>query len=996
LKPLAASLPAGARRVLFGAALAALTLAPQPALSQGRASQSFDIPAQEASAALLRLCVAADCELAFTPLPGHAVSTRPVQGRMTWRQALARMLEGTELRYRFVGARGVRVWVEPRARAAAPPPAPEAVELDPVVVIGRLSDQIEQSMRRKRRADVISDGISSERIGDLPAANLAEALQRVPGVAIEREVGEGQFVSVRGLGPLFQSVTLNGAPVAFNENIRNSTQSGRQFRFRALSADLLAGARLTKSATPDLIDGGIGSNIDIETIGGLDGDPFLTLRAGAGMEARTGRWSPDMSMAGRFVADDGAWGLAAGLSEERRSVLYDRFQIMRYADLILDGRSVAAPSDVRTTIEREDRRRRSAFLGADWRAGSSLSLDMDLLVSTFDNRIREDRLVFGLGERLSEPGVKVRVRNGVVTAADVPDGRIDNNTEISDQNHLNFVAALGAEIAWRDWRVTPRISGSIAASVLDTPLLRLSSRGLAGAAYRVDLDGAADARRARLLTTDRDLLDAALFDERRLGVRAVESRDDDWTGLIDAGRPLDLAWGGLRLTALRLGGQLSDRGRDYQRRDRDAAMRPGAVISSDFYPATTPSDVFEGLLNDRPGPWAVADFDRFQQTFVIPGELDGVVPRPGDLMPTGADLQNSYRVAERVAAAYVRFDLEGQVADIPVTGNLGLRLVDTGTEVDGSVLGVDGEGALQVRPRRYAGDRRGWLPSANVAMEVGEGRLLRLAASRTITRPSLADLRIATVPASTLVSSIYDRGQAEIDDPSPGTIFSGVGGNPELKPYLSNNLDLSWEWTFAGGGFSAALFHKSIDDFILTVEAPEPLVFETRAGPPVTAEIMMARPRNVGEATVQGLELGFHHRLEPGLGLWASATWTDAEASDDAGRERRDLAGASRFFFTLNPFFETGPFAANLTWTWRSAFRSEADMQGGGVSSFVVGSAGYLDAQASWDLTPNAQLIVAASNLTDTTDLAYEGHAARLLQLGRSGRNLLVSLRWSI
>lgn len=139
--------------------------------------------------------------------------------------------------------------------------------------MGRLSEQIDRALRQKRDADMISDGLSAERIGDLPSANLAEALQRVPGVSIEREVGEGQFVSVRGLGPLFQSVTLNGAPVAFNENIRNSTQSGRQFRFRALSADLLAGARLTKSATADMTEGGIGSNIDIQTQGGLDAAP---------------------------------------------------------------------------------------------------------------------------------------------------------------------------------------------------------------------------------------------------------------------------------------------------------------------------------------------------------------------------------------------------------------------------------------------------------------------------------------------------------------------------------------------------------------------------------------------------------------------------------------------------------------------------------------------------------------------------------------------------
>ncbi|WP_427793023.1 TonB-dependent receptor [Brevundimonas diminuta] len=956
----------------------------------------LDIPAQDAASALVELCLAANCELAFVGPARGEVRTRALRGRMSWRTAVQRLTAGTELRHRFVGERGVRIWLVPRP--APPPLAPSAepTEVAPVFVHGRLSDQIDETLRRKRAADAITDGVSSERMGDLPAANLAEALQRVPGVTIEREVGEGQFVSVRGLGPLFQSVTLNGAPVAFSENIRNSTQSGRQFRFRALSADLLAGARLTKTATPDLIDGGIGSNIDIETIGGLDGAPFLTARAGAGLEARTGRRAPDVSAAGRHVAADGAWGLVAGVSEEQRSVLYDRFQIQRYTDLAIEGRMAAAPTDVRTTIEREDRRRRSAFLGADWRATPSLSLDFDALISTFDNTIREDRLVFSLGERLQDSGVALAVRNGVVTSADVPEGRIDNNTEVSDQAHLNMTAALGAEILWGGWRINPRLSGSAAESRLDTPLLRLSSRAATTPAYSLDIGGADEARRARLLHTDLDLLDPGLLVEPRLTVRAVASRDEDWTGLIDARSTIDLAWGGVRLSALQIGGQFSDRSRDYQRRDRQAALRPGATVTPGFYTGGVPGDVFANLLRVRPGPWATADFERFSQVFVIPGERDDVMAHPRDLIPTGADLQNSYRVGERAVAAYVRFDLEGTLAERPLTGNFGVRLVHTRTEVDGAVLGVDGDGAAQIQRTAYAGGGRVWLPSANLALAFDDRRLLRLAASRTVTRPSLADLSSATVPASTLVSAVFNRGQAEIDSPSPGTIFSGVGGNPALQPYLSTNLDLSWEWTFPRGGLSVALFHKSIDDFILNVEALEPLVFETRAGPPVMADVLMARPRNVGHATIQGLELGFHRRLSSGLGLWASATWTDAAATDRRSQERHDLAGVSRFAYTLNPFFERGPFAASLAWSWRSAFRSEADMQGGGVSAFVVAPAGYLDAQVSWDLSPAAQLVIAASNLTDTTEMAYESQPERLLQLGHAGPNYLVSLRWTL
>ena len=998
MKPLAASLPAGVRRKPWRVVCGFATVAVMPALAQPALAhqawaqsasrvQAFDIAGQDASSALLRLCLEAGCELAFVQRPGRDVRTRPVNGRMSWRAALARMLEGTDLRYRFVGSRSVRIWVaaptaRPTARPAAPPP-PETTELEAVEVVGRLSDRIDEALRRKRDADVISDSLSSERIGDLPSANLAEALQRVPGVAIEREVGEGQFVSVRGLGPLFQSVTLNGAPVAFNENIRNSTQSGRQFRFRALSVDLLAGARLTKSATADLTEGGIGSNINIETAGGLDGDPFLTLRLGGETTMRDGRISPDLSVGGRWLSSSGSAGLVAGLSQEQRSVRYDRFQVMRYGEIVVDGRTLAVPNDLRTTVESEDRRRRSGFVGADWQVSPDFRLDLDALVSTFDNAIREDRLVFGLGERLATPGAIQRVQDGVVTAGRIAAGRIDNNTEFSDQSHLNIAASLGAELRRGNWRLTPRLSVSSARSVLDTPLERLSAQSPEGVAYAFDLDGAADARRAARLTTDFDLRDPSRLVLAQLNIRAVQSRDEDVTAVLDARRTLDRTWGGLRLSAVQMGGQFSARSRDYQRRDRRAAMRRGQDDIAGLYDGVTAGDVFSDLIAARPGPWIAPVFDRLRAAFILPGERDDLVFRPVDLTPTGSDLQNSYGVEERVAAAYVRVDFDGRGRGRSYFGNAGLRLVGTHTHVAGARMAGVGGGVAQVTPLNHDGKDAILLPSLNLAFDIADNAVVRLAASRTLTRPSLADLRASTVPASVLVSAIYQYGQAAVDSPEPGVIFNGIGGNPDLTPYVSTNLDLSYEVTGRRTSFSLALFHKTIRDFIQATWATETLTFETRTGAAVQAPVLMSRPRNVGQARIDGLEAGLHHRLGGGLGVWASATWTNSRLADG---ER--LTGVSDLAWSINPYLERGPFALNLSWSWRSAFRSEADLQGGGVSAFLVGPAGYLDAQATYRIDARTRLSIAATNLTDTRDLAYERTPGRLLQIGSAGRQL--------
>ncbi|NBB65251.1 TonB-dependent receptor [Pseudomonas sp. ODNR1LW] len=952
--------------------------------------RAFDIPAQDARRALVRLCVAAGCELAFVgPDHGATPRSRAVRGRMSWRAAVGQMLEGTGLRYRFIGAQGLRVWMEEERPVVAV--APPTAELDSITVVGRLSEQIEESLRRKQAADVISDSASSTRIGELPAANLAEALQRVPGVAIEREVGEGQFVTVRGLGPLFQSVTLNGAPVAFNENIRNSTQSGRQFRFRALSADLLAGAQLTKSATPDLIEGGIGSNIDIETIGGLDGDPFLSLKAGAAVEARLGEPRMEISVAGRHVSADGRWGWVGGLSQEDRSVLYDRFQVGRYLPIMVDAQQALAPSDVRTTVEHEDRLRRSLFVGGEWRASPSLRLRFDSLVSTFDNTIREDRIAYGAGSLLEAPGAAVSIRDGVVVAGAVPVGTIDNNTEFSEQAHLNVVVSGLAEAKLGDWTFQPRFSLSRARSRLETPLERISFRATGAPAYAFDVRGATTARKAALIETDLDLTVPSAFAFKRLGLRAIESVDEDLTALADVSRPVLIPLTSrFALVEVAFGAQVSDRSRDYQRRDREAALRDAADATS-LLGFLTHQGVFDPLIDRHPGRWIAPEFDRVQDAFWIPGESEDLTVTPADLSPTGADLQNSYQVAERVGALYGRLDFEGEAADWPISGNLGLRLVTTRTAVGGAFLNAGESGIAAIRPVSHVGSDAALLPSLNLAFDLDRGRKLRLAASRTMTRPSLADLRLATVPASALVSAIYERGQAEIDAPSPGTIFSGVGGNPDLKPYMSLNLDASYEWSFSQGALSIAAFHKSIDDFIGPVAAPERLVFETRAGPLVTAQVLMSRPANLGRAVSRGLEIGFHRRLPSGFGLWASGAFTDGH-----GPQGRRLAGVSRYAYSINPFFERGPVAIGLSWSWRSAFRSEADMQGGGVGDFTVAAAGYLDAQVSFELGVGRTLVIAASNLTDTTDLAYEYDTRRLLQLGRVGPSVTASLRWSL
>lgn len=970
-----------------------------PASALAAAPRRFDIPAQDARTALMALCLKAGCAFALSAPPGRTYRAKAVSGTMIWPEALRRMLAGTGLRHVIVDGASVRVWAEAsepsRAMpASAPPEAPVGVEA--VTVTAPLVAGIQEALVHKRRAAAIIDVVSAGRIGELPAANLAEALQRAPGVAIEREVGEGQFVSVRGLGPLFQSVTLNGAPVAFNENIRNSTQSGRQFRFRALSADLLAGAVVAKSATADLIDGGIGSNIDIRTVRGLEGPAYLAFRADAQADTRTNAVSPRLAVSGRWRRADDRLGVVAGVATERREVQYDRLQIQRYRDIALGDQVLAVPDDLRTTVEQEQRARATGFIGVEWRLAPQADARLDVMASRFDNAIREDRIVYTIGDYAAQTlaAGNARVSGRTLTGGRIEAGQIGNNLEISDQAHDNFSLSLAMTAQAGVWSVEPRLSLSAARSNLDTPLLRIGATSPMGVTYAFDLgEDPIGSRRAGRLDTAFDLTDPSALTFSRYSLRATHVDDHDATALVGAERPIDLAMGPLRFERLRVGGQVSDRGRDYQRRDRDAAARPGVSVGADYFDVHAPARAFDRLLGSRPPAWIAADFAAFRAGFVLPGEADGVIVDAGDLIARGPDLQGSYEVGEMIAAGYGRLDFSTTVLGRPATGNIGLRASRTRTEVAGSLLGVSSGGALEVHPVRYAGAHAVALPSANLAVELDDRWRLRGAVSRSITRPSLADLRSATVPASSLVSILYQRGQAEIDRPSPGTLFSGVGGNPQLKPYLATNYDLSIEREFDEfGGVSLAVFHKTIDDFIVVSNQAERLAFATRAGPPVTAMVMMSRPRNAAQARVTGLEAAFSRRLAGGVGVWTSATLVDAFSRDATGRRGR-LNGVSRLSYSISPFIERGPLHAHLSWTWRSAFGSEADMQGGGVSSFVVASAGYLDASGSYDLGAGVSIFVEASNLLDTVEAATNGQRDQLLQLGRSGRAFGLGVR---
>ncbi|MEI9902891.1 MAG: TonB-dependent receptor plug domain-containing protein [Asticcacaulis sp.] len=176
--------------------------------------------------------------------------------------------------------------------------AAKAADDSVVVVITGVRGSLARSMKIKRNADSIVDGVSAEDMGKFPDANVAESLQRIPGVAIDRQGGEGRFVSINGLGPEFASVLVNGRTVA-NDN------PDRSFSFDTIASELVSGVNVYKSANASIPEGGIGGTIDVITARPFDYPGFKFAGNVSGLyEENSGKTTPQASfiVSDRFLA----------------------------------------------------------------------------------------------------------------------------------------------------------------------------------------------------------------------------------------------------------------------------------------------------------------------------------------------------------------------------------------------------------------------------------------------------------------------------------------------------------------------------------------------------------------------------------------------------------------------------------------------------------------------------------------------------------------------
>lgn len=874
--------------------------------------------------------------------------------------------------------------------------APTADDED--IVVTGIRGSLSRAIDTKRNSDLIVDSIASEDLGKFPDSNVAESLQRITGVSIDRSGGEGQFVTVRGFGPAFNTVLVNGRTIA-TEN------PGRAFSFDLLAAELISGADVFKSSNATLQDGGIGATINVKTARPFDIDGTKVVLSGrVNYEDLSDKFAGTaFGLFSTRLADDTV-GVLVSASYQRRRAQINTVATNGYfrADLPLAGLAgVNFPQNYDQIVDEQDRERIGITGTVQWQPSDTLLLTVDGLY----NKFTVDSTANSIGHFFSP---------GSVTAATIDANRTVTRFSQNADGHTDYInrtfnrptelQAYGANLSWSpnelitiasdtSWsRAESNNGGNEIFAVIgfnNAVTFDNTGRGLPGITAANGFTNP-NVGRAHFATREGFDVSEEVFEQR-----------------LDATFRND---GGF-IRAVRVGGYFQDRvkANTLLRSQNDVgcaycgyAIPTPAGLLQPF----NPGSFFGGQGADLPRQWLrfdAEDYFRFLESTAAADAQDLAVGRPVGSLAGFLAANNGYapirypdsfRIKERLFGGYAQLDFETTLANLPLSGGLGVRYVRTEVTSNGSqqelleLLPIPGDVtaftavfAPTAAPVTRRSSYNDFLPSLNAKIDFNDDVVGRFAASRTITRPDL-----------TLLAP-----RVSFTNLRPGNLQAS-GGNPELEPYRSTNFDLSFEWYYDQGSFlTVAAFYKRVENFIVSELGDETFqVAANSAFPTGAASFRVLRPRNLEDADVYGVELGVQHSftylpgLLSGLGVTANATFVRSSAALTTGAVLPlEGLGDSQ---NLVLFYDKGDFEARIAYNRRDEFIQTAANGTGGEPIFVKAQ-GQVDISARYDITSQLSVFFEGINITNETVNRRGPFGNQFLSIVESGARYALGAR---
>lgn len=861
------------------------------------------------------------------------------------------------------------------AFAADPAKVEGSTEVDAIVVTGSYAKSLEKAVQLKRQADTIIDAISAEDVGKFPSSNIGEALQRVAGVTLDRTSqgssatrGEATHINVRGLGPDFQNVQLNGRNIAVNEAIENGGKEGRQFRFDVLPSDIISMVEVLKTPTGETTEGGIAGIVNLRTYRPLDVGKRVSVSAKANYGVLADSLDGTYSGLASWTNEDKTFGaLLSGVYSTRQARLDRAYQ----QDPWLKGRStnlfpagdVYLPARIRPTVETEERERFTAAGSLQYQPNDDFETNFDFLLTRLDNSYAEYGVDFFLNSGTLRAGSYTVDANNTAIKGIMDNVQVQLSNETSLQRHDLW--SIGVNQKWTpgDWTISADANYSRADSGTENPIVRTRfvSNGT-----NVAYDFSRGYKNPAIITPSISLTDPTLFTSVLSNVQARPqvAWDTDFGLKLDAARTFT----GF-ITRVAAGVSFEQREHDYWRIDRNAPTFVGVTPALAGAGSVNPlpySDFLDGFASGYPRTWLNPNNSLLFAKY-LPQALLETPPTPQDLLT-----QSHFN--EDITSGYAVASFRGDAGSIGYSGNVGLRVSST----DQSIFGYSNQvvsGVLVATPVRYEKTYTDVLPSFNVKFDLTDKLVLRLAASKAISRASLNVL----APGLSLAADIPNAG----------------GGNPEVEPFRSKNYDVSLEWYFDRfGKLSAAGFIKDFDSYITTAQS-QLTVPGSKFG-----TYQLTAPQNGGKAKLTGLEFGYQQRFaflpQPfdGLGVEASYTYVSQDSEFKSGTRlvQDSILGVSPVSYNVVGFYEKGPIAARLGWFWRDHYVARIGPSNG--TDEIFDAFGSLDGTVSYAVTPQLGVTFEGINLLDEAVYSYATIKARPQEIFHYGRTFTAAVRY--
>ncbi len=987
-----------ARRLLASVALSGFVCAPAIAQTAPPAPRqfSFDVPAQGLADALLAFSRLTGLQLATSPSLLQGARSQRLRGRMTAEQALARITAGSAVDGRIVGGTvTVARHMGPVTTAYAPAASPggteaqaiaQATQPDPLaddgadIVVRGYRQSVAKAQQIKKAATGSQEVILAQDIAAFPDQNLAEALQRIPGVAITRDSGEGRQISLRGLGADFTRTQLNGMEVLTNTSSgldsRSSVSRSRAFDYSIFASELFNKVVVEKSYAAQQDEGGIGGTVGLHTAKPFDYDG-LTVVASARGQANQYTKTVTPRLIGLISDRWGDFGVLASVAYSTAETVEFGYRNWNWSQInfgaanvgpavsaadraLLVGATGAARvwnSRAQTYATFFNKRERLGVTTAlQYHPDDRTDVSLDLLYGRLNNDRRS-----GVIGAAGTNGVAANNVTGTqlltgVTFDDFNDivgasfDRVDMRTEskVTHDQTTFWQAALNAHTDLAS-NLTLNVLGGWSRSTFASRYAQVYLEAV-GKSYSFSGLNTASPR------TDYgfDTTDASQWDLQGLETRADRIESEFYNS------KAELAWTVATGSTIKAGAGF--------KRFTNGGWQRKVAPSYENKPGVP--DVPTSVLTDSTlAPYVIGDV---AGTYALLGQSMTV-----DATNTVAG--TAYDLTERTYGAYLQYDLATRLGAIGLRANVGVRYYHTDLGSAGTAL----VGSALV-PVSVTNRYDGFLPAANLAFDLSRSTVFRLSGNRNLSRPALSDMRAA----GTLNLASFG-----------GTI---AAGNPNLKPFIADSIETSLEY-YDGtrGSLAIGAFYKHMDSYITSETR---LVSYASTGYPAAllpvgvdpaVLVNYTRPINGPGASIKGIEVAakrdFDFLPAPFDKLGILGNVTVASGSTDvfyAGVPvRLPLPTLSKFSSNATLYYDTDRWGARGSIATRSRYRW-GDGGNGNIGEYIKGTTN-LDASAYVNLTPRFKLTLDVINITDEPIVQYaDGTTKRVMTNTVSGRTV--------